>query len=224
MFFLNSRQVLQAEALRHFAWMEHGFQTRFSQELPDGFQTATLRQVHSSRVFVTHGEGGVLGEGDALVTATPGVLLTIRTADCVPLIVVDPVKRVVAAVHAGWRGCLGGVVPETVVTMQTEFGSRPGDLVVAIGPCIRRDSFEVGAEVAREFEYLFPERFDLHEKTTIDLGEACARQLAAAGVDRTRVADCGYCSFQDAERFHSYRRDREQSGRMVTFVGIRQIA
>jgi YfiH family protein len=224
MFHFSPRHVLQSEAFMAMPWLEHGFQTRLSDYLPDGFERATLRQIHSDRVFLTQGDAGLLGEGDALVTKATGVLLTIRTADCVPLLVADPENRGVAAIHAGWRGTVAGVVPRTIETLCAEFGSRPESLLVAIGPCIRREAFEVGPEVAKEFMHLFPERFDLHEKTTVDLGEACLRQLTERGVPRANIFDCGHCSFQDTDRFHSYRRDREQSGRMVSYVGIRRSA
>lgn len=224
MFHLNSRHVLQSDAFVSLPWLEHGFQTRLSDYLPGDFKRATLRQIHSDRVVVTRGEAGNLGEGDALVTGVPGVLLAIRTADCVPLLVADPENCAVAAIHAGWRGTVAGVVPRTIETLRAEFGSRPESLLVAIGPCIRREAFEVGPEVAKEFMHLFPERFDLHEKTTVDLGEACFRQLTELGVPRANIFDCGQCSFQDKDRYHSYRRDREQSGRMVSYVGIRQSA
>lgn len=224
MFHLNSGNVLQSDALLAMPWLEHGFQTRLSDYLPGDFERATLRQIHSNRVVVTRGEAGVLGEGDALVTDTPGVLLSIRTADCVPLLVADPEHRAVAAIHAGWRGTVAGVVSRAVQTLCREFGSRPESLIVAIGPCIRRDAFEVGPEVAKEFMRFFPERLDLHEKTTVDLGEACLRQLMEVGVKRESIFDSGYCSFQDQDRFHSYRRDREASGRMVSYIGVRQSA
>lgn len=224
MFHFNAGQVLQSEDFLALPWLEHGFQTRLSSSLPEGFVNVTLRQVHSNRVFVAKGEPGILGEGDALVTQVPGQMLTIRTADCVPLLVADPEQRAVAAIHAGWRGTVAGVVPRTIETLCAEFGSRPESLLVAIGPCIRRAAFEVGPEVAEEFKHLFPERFDLHEKTTVDLSEACVRQLIGSGLLRGNIFDCEQCSFQDGDRFHSYRRDREQSGRMVSYIGIRQIA
>jgi YfiH family protein len=224
MFRLNFRNVLQSDAFLALPWLEHGFQTRLSDYLPGDFACATLRQIHSDRVLIARGEAGILGEGDALVTNTPGVLLAIRTADCVPLLVADPRNCAVAAIHAGWRGTVAGVVPRTIETLCMEFGSQPESLTVAIGPCIRRDAFEVGPEVAKEFMRFFPERSDLHEKTNVDLSEACHRQLMEMGVRRDSIFDSGCCSFQDQDRYHSYRRDRDQSGRMVSYVGIRQSA
>lgn len=222
MFTLHSDGILRADAFSALPWLEHGFETRESRCLPRGYRVATLKQVHSARVTLVREEEGVLGEADALVTRYPGALLSIRTADCVPILIADPDARAVAAVHAGWRGVVAGVLPRAVETMQTEFGSRAGSLLASIGPCIRRDAFEVGEEVAAQFQDLFPERRDLDRKTHVDLAEACARQLAAMGVPAEAVFDCGRCSYREAALFHSFRRDREASGRMVSFVGIRQ--
>lgn len=222
MFTLHSDGILRADALTALAWLEHGFETRESQRLPGGYRIATLKQVHSERVIVVREEDGVLGEADALATDRAGVLLSIRTADCVPLLLVDPERRAVAAVHAGWRGTVAGVLPRAVETMQTEYGVHPGTLLAAIGPCIRREAFEVGAEVAAQFRSLFPERDDLDETTHVDLAEGCRRQLTRTGVRAGAIFDCGRCSFGEPVLFHSFRRDREASGRMVAFVGIRE--
>mgnify|MGYP001094275241 CR=1 FL=1 len=222
MFTLHSDGILRADAFAALPWLEHGFETRESQCPREGFRVATLKQIHSARVTVVREERGVLGEADALATNCAAVLLSIRTADCVPILIADPDARAVAAVHAGWRGVVAGVLPRAVETMQAEFGSRPGSLLAAIGPCIRRDAFEVGEEVATQFQSLFPERRDLDRKTHVDLAEACARQLTRMGVPAGAVFDCGRCSYREAALFHSFRRDREASGRMAAFIGIRQ--
>lgn len=222
MFTLHPDDILRADALSALPWLEHGFETRESRRAPAGYRVATLKQVHSGRVIVAREEEGVLGEADALVTDRAGVLLSIRTADCVPLLLVDPDSRAIAAVHAGWRGVVAGVLPGAVETMQAEYGTRPAALLAAIGPCIRLDAFEVGEEVASQFQDLFPERRDLDRKTHLDLAEACIRQLTRMGVRRESIYDCGRCSYRESALFHSFRRDREASGRMIAFAGIRQ--
>ncbi|MDZ7637041.1 MAG: peptidoglycan editing factor PgeF [Bryobacterales bacterium] len=221
MFTLDPKGILRAAALSALPWLEHGFQTRVSQPFPDGFRHATLRQVHSDRVVVARGEEGVLGEADALVTNTTGALLSIRTADCVPLLLADPIHRAVAAVHAGWRGTVAPILPRAVEALQANYASQPQSLLVAIGPCIRLATFEVGPEVALQFQHIFPERDDLNRKTHLDLAEACTRQLRALGIPQSAIFDCGRCSFAEPELFHSFRRDERFSipGVCFRFIG-----
>lgn len=220
-FALDASGVLRCQALLRFPWLEHGFETRQAVRANDGFRVATLRQIHSAIVVRPAGDSQECGEGDALITTEPGRLLTVRTADCVPILLVDPETRAVAAVHAGWRGVVAGVLPQSVARMRDHFGTVPGKLLAAIGPCIREESFEVGPEVAAQFQRLFPERKDLDGRTHLDLAEACRRQLAGEGVPPASIFDCGCCTFADSPNYHSFRRDREAAGRMQTFIGIR---
>src|SRR5215467_7954224 len=121
--------------LEQLPWLEHGFGTRSSSEWLDESRLATLRQIHSNKVLLAENPGCV-GEGDALISNRPGITLAIRTADCFPILVADVRNRAVAAVHAGWRGAIHGVLPKTLVAMKEQFRSRPEDLVIAIGPGI----------------------------------------------------------------------------------------
>lgn len=178
-----------------------------------------MRQIHSDRILIAEGPG-CLGEGDAIISNQPGLLLGIRTADCLPILVADPVNRAVAAIHAGWRGTVLGIAPKTVQLMQQQFGSRPEDLVVVVGPGIGPCCFEVGPEVAIQFAPLFPERQDLEDRPRIDLAETIQRQLRRNAVTVRQVAAPELCTVCRADLFHSYRRDREAAGRMVTAIGI----
>jgi YfiH family protein len=155
------------------------------------------------------------------MTDIPEVLLSVHTADCLPILIVDERRRAVAAVHAGWRGTAQGIAVKVAQAMAERFGSRPGDLHVAIGPGIGVCCYEVGAEVASQLTGLFPERTDLLTRTHIDLAEANRRQLLQAEVrdERIYTADC--CTSCEAEQFHSWRRDRRQAGRMLSVIGIR---
>jgi hypothetical protein len=166
---------------------------------------ATAKQIHSDRVLVAT-QPGQLGAGDAIISQRPGVTAAIRTADCLPILIVDPKTRAVAAVHAGWRGVVAEIAPKTVEAMRVEFGSRPQDLEIAIGPGIGVCCFEVGPEVAIQFRAFFPERSDLGRN----------------GVTRGQIDTLGLCSHCKNQLFESYRRDREKAGRMVTAVGIRE--
>jgi YfiH family protein len=213
--------VYLAQPLEDLPWLAHGFGTRSSSEWPPvDTEVATLRQVHSDIVLLAD-RGASLGEGDALITDRPGIMLAVRTADCLPILIADPSKRAVAAVHAGWRGTVLGIVPKTMKAMQEQFGSRPEDLVVVVGPGIGGCCFEVGPEVAVQFSEFFPERRDLSGRSKIDLVETVRRQWGRNDGAARQFAAIGLCSKCRADLFHSYRRDREAAGRMASAIGIR---
>jgi hypothetical protein len=147
---------------------------RFAQAIhAQDFNLASLRQVHSTNIFiVTPGEageiryfpsgsnaslelGGHLPTGDALITNRPDLLLSVRTADCLPILIVDPRQRAVAAVHAGWRGVLGQLAAKVVGVMRATFNSEPGTLIAAIGPGVRACCYGVGEEVVAAFHGRF---------------------------------------------------------------------
>jgi purine-nucleoside/S-methyl-5'-thioadenosine phosphorylase / adenosine deaminase len=219
LFRLDPRKIFRAEVLERLPWLSHGFGTRLSSDWPDTEDLATVRQIHSSKVVLAD-QAGDLGEGDALISDRPGVTLAIRTADCLPILMADEQHRAVAAVHAGWRGTVLGIVGETIRAMTDRFGTRPEDLVVAIGPGIGSCCYTVGPEVGARFEQFFPERNDLSGVAQVDLVETTIRQLRRNGGKQRQIAYCGLCTRCGAEIFHSYRRDRETAGRMVTAITI----
>lgn len=200
--------ILRFPELDALGWVEHGFGTRNSVDWPGSRPLAAVKQIHSDRVVVAEGPG-VLGEGDALITDRPGFLLTIRTADCFPILLADREHRRVAAVHAGWRGTAAGIAAKTVAAM----GS--GDLVAVIGPGIQKCCFEVGPEVAVHFAG-YPA-----ERTHVDLAAENRRQLIEAGLSPDQIVVSDLCTCCGPDQFHSFRRDREASGRMVSAIGIR---
>jgi YfiH family protein len=213
-FHLDNRSVYLAQALEELPWLTHGFGTRLSRDWPpDVADVATLRQIHSDKVLLAE-HSGCLGEGDALITNRPGIALSIRTADCLPILIADPVQRAIAAIHAGWRGTVQGIAPKTVQAMQEQFGSRPEDLVVVVGPGIGKCCFEVGPVVAAQF--------NLSGRAKIDLVETVRRQLGRNDGAARQFDSSGLCTVCHAGLFHSYRRDREAAGRMVTFIGIKE--
>jgi len=172
---------------------------------------ASLKQIHSCVSFTAE-HAGCVGEGDALVTRTPGVAVSVRTADCFPILLADPETRAVAAVHAGWRGTVAGVVPSTLARMRSEFGTEPGNVYAAIGPGIGSCCYEVGVEVAR--------RFGMEEAGKLDLAVENRNQLIAAGLKPERIQLAGSCTFCNPELFFSWRRDRERAGRMISFIRV----
>ena len=196
--------MVRSGPLTEQPWLQHGFGTRHTP--PWTGRMATLRQTHSDIIWTVKQVEGCLGDGDALITADPGIFLAIRTADCVPILLADPVRRVVAAVHAGWRGTVAGIAALTVERMRNEFGTDPGDILAAVGPSIGPCCFEVGTEVP------LPQR-----NRKADLWAANRKQLEGVGVGMVWVAEA--CTMCDAGTFYSYRRGRD-TGRMVSVIGM----
>jgi hypothetical protein len=221
LFRIDTRGVYLAQPLEELPWLIHGFGTRLSRDWPPGdADVATLRQIHSDKILLAE-HSGCLGQGDALITNRPGIALSIRTADCLPILIADPAHRAIAAIHAGWRGAVQGIAPKTVRAMEQQFGSRPDDLVVVVGPGLAGCCFEVGPEVAAQFSEFFPERDDLSGRAKIDLVETIRRQLGRNDGAARQFAASGLCSACRADLFHSYRRDREAAGRMISVIGIK---
>jgi YfiH family protein len=157
---------------------------------------------------------GPCGEGDALVTNCPGVAVSVRTADCYPIFLADARHRAVAAIHAGWRGTAAHIVQITLEKMKTEFGTSPAHVHAAIGPGIGACCYEVGEDVACQFGLTGV------VQTHVDLASENRKQLEAAGVAPQNIEALGVCTFCDAERFFSYRREKEKAGRMTSFVRV----
>lgn len=196
-------------------WLRHGFGTRHDGAWTTPDRTARLHQVHAATI-VTVTEPGHHGDGDALIAATPDLWLEIRTADCVPVLLADTRQKVVAAVHAGWRGTAAGITAATVEKLLRAYGSRPEDLVAAVGPCIAACCFEVGEEVASHF----PAHTDrTAERPNVDLAAANVEQLTRTGVPIRNIDNLGRCTMCETDTFHSFRRDRAM-GRMVSAIAI----
>jgi YfiH family protein len=193
----------------------HGFPTRDGQP-PRPLITVT--QTHSARVV--EAKDGDLGEADALWTDREGVALGIKTADCVPLLLEDPVGRRVAAVHAGWRGALGEI-PLRALEMLRARGTQPGDLRAVLGPSIRTCCYVVSDDLAAQFTARFgPEVVVRRDgRPYLDVARSVRRQLEEGGVPAAHISDTGECTSCD-KRFHSHRRDHA-GGRQVSFIVCR---
>lgn len=205
---------LKAGILESLGWLEHGFGTREA-ELPENL--AGLRQVHSNLIIRAESPG-LCGDGDALVTNLEGLAVSIRTADCYPILIADARNRAVAAIHAGWRGTAAGIVQKTIGKMRADFGTEPGDIHAAVGPGIGGCCYEVGPEVACRFGDAVLTR---QIRTHLDLESENRKLLASAGVPSQNIEALGICTFCDAERFFSYRREKETAGRMTSFIRIK---
>jgi YfiH family protein len=239
----DAGHIYRVRELEAFPWLVHGFGTR-NADIPGLFTNlATLKQIHSATCLPAGGRAGLIGEGDALLEDAPGAVVAVRTADCIPILLVDERRRAVAAVHAGWRGTAAGIARRAVKAMRERFGTDAGDVHAAIGPGIGECCFEVGPEVAAEFgrgdvvndvgnglgddiaersERLGTgQAMGLPHRVHIDLAAENRRQLLEAGVTGERIYTSNLCTKCLAGDFHSFRRDREAAGRLFSFAGIR---
>ena len=198
-------------------------------------ELAMLTQVHGATVIVARrGESGSIREGDALIANDPEVAVAVRAADCVPVLMADRTTGAVAAVHAGWRGTAARAVPAALQALAREFGTRPSDVVAAIGPSIGVCCYEVGPELVDAFaaagheRYLvdrwFPIRRDVHEggarpgTLRLDVAGANRDQLVLAGVPEAQVHTAGLCTAMHLDVLTSYRAEKEKAGRIAAAI------
>ena len=212
-----------------------------------GFKLVTMKQIHSATIHVLEREPKALLVGDGVITDRPGLLLSIQTADCVPVLLVDTKRRAVGAFHAGWRGTVKRIVEKGVGMMAMTYGSDPADIRAAIGPCIQQCCYAVGPEVVDEFHSqfayaaeLFKDIFDddpvktkypllfltarapghgpVGKQPHLDLMEANRRQLVDAGVRDIWVS--GLCTACNTDKLFSHRKEDGFTGRMMAVVGV----
>ena len=187
-----------------------------------------LYQVHGNRCVIVDSETDLAArpEADALATRTPGILLGILTADCVPVLIADREAGVVGAAHAGWKGAIAGVTDATLDAMES-LGARRANIAVAIGPCIARASYEVDEAFVARFvsddpanEHFFAAGKPGH--AMFDIAAYVAARLAAAGV--TRIAIGGQDTYAQAQDYFSYRRachkGEDTYGRQLSVIGL----
>lgn len=189
-----------------------------------------LRQVHGTTVYADGLDecDGAWPEGDLLATTRDDVALAVRTADCVPILLVDTQRDVVAAVHAGWRGTAQGAVQRMVVYLTDRFGTAPANLLAAVGPSIGPEAYEVGQDVIDAFittaaaaaqrRAWWTPRTGRPGKYLVDLWTATQDQLEASGVPAERVHLSRLCTATHADVFHSHRAHGSAAGRMVAAI------
>ena len=193
-----------------------------------------LKQIHSNLCRIAMPEDAALEaphNADGQISNTPGLLLGVQTADCIPVLVADRRQKIVAGFHAGWRGTVQRIVELGVGRMMAEFGSRPADLLAAIGPGVGPCCYAVGGELLKEFQTqftyageLFYEVGDGPDKTQpslhLDLIEANRRQLLAAGLAAESIQSMGGCTCCRTDLFYSYRAEQGVTGRMLAVIGV----
>jgi YfiH family protein len=188
---------------------------------------ATLRQIHSNRVYIIRDLSAQWNrpEGDAFATGLENVALAVQTADCLPILLADATARVIAAIHSGWRGILARVLSKTVREIEQSFGVDPAHLIAAVGPGIRSCCYEVGPEVAEKFDREFPGGGLTRPAGTspgkyfLDLARALEIDFDRAGLQPENRHDSGLCTCCGTGQFFSHRAEGESAGRMMAVIG-----
>ena len=226
---------LYAELNFSWKWKEPGVGADENHVLLSRLEGYDLERLYFAKQV--HGADGLATEdtvpsksiktpGDFVVSSTEGDVCAVITADCVPLLMLDPEVPCVAAVHSGWRGTLAKVGAAALKEMKTRYGADPARVLTAIGPAIRRCCFEVGAEVEDAFREVFPEIEALslpgpRGRPHIDLLKAIYATLDDAGVSSSNVQVLGPCTFCDSDHYYSYRRDGSPMGQHMAYIGLR---
>ena len=208
-----------------------------------------LKQFHSDVIHLFDSAPAEPCRGDASITNRPGLLLAVQTADCVPILLVDPQKRAIAAIHAGWRGTLARIVTKTIGALQMHFGTNPRDLIAAIGPSIGPCCYEVGTEVATQFLSQFPDAPSYFDElrtgdepnplqwlnmcppghqpppknVLLDLRKANQSQLAAAGLLPKNIHTLDLCTACRPDLLFSYRKQGPSTGRLMSAIALRPL-
>ena len=194
----------------------------------------TVRQIHSDKIIAIRSKKpfATAPEGDAMITAQTGILLAIQTADCLPILIVDPTGKVVVAIHGGWRGILKRIMVKAVDQMQKDYFTVPADCLAVIGPGIGPCCYEVGEEVVQAFskEFACADPFfrsfihnDLSSPATkaLDLVAASKHQLLESGLLLQNIFSSEYCTSCRTDLFFSHRAEAGRTGRTMAVIGIR---
>jgi len=228
---VTERQYYQIKEWAKLSWLVHGFgkagfdMVSLKENFPS-FSPVEMKQQHSDRVVFLESKPQTEIEGDALVTPSPGLLLLVKTADCLPIFLVDPVRHLVAAVHCGWRGTKEKILLRAVEIMQEKAGSQVSDILASFGPCIEQNCYEVGQEVFASFKKNGFQTDKIFRpagrpgKFFLDLRKANLLLLTKeAGIPEPNVHQVELCTSCRKDLL-SYRRDRQTSARLYNFIGL----
>ena len=184
--------------------------------VPDDARFVYQNQVHSANIHIVDGSVEIIPESDGLITPGSNTFLAVSIADCTPVIIYDPVTKIVAAVHAGWRGT-EQLITFTTIKRLVKLGAQPRNIYAFIGASASRENYEVGQEVATLFEKDYYDEMP-NGKCMLDIKTANRDQLLIAGVPLEQIEISPRCTINDL-RLHSYRRDGKESGRMFAVIG-----
>lgn len=203
---------------------------RFLQIFGGEYKLATVWQIHGEAIKIVEDQPDVENsetQADALASSLENVLLAVKTADCVPILVGDARTKSFAAIHAGWRGTVRSIVPQTIAKMRATFGANPRDLICAVGPAAGCENYEIGRDVIDAFSEKFPQSAHLFRATRenhafIDLHLANKEQLLSAGVAEENIFTAPFCTMERSDLFFSYRLESKtqgKTGRLLSVIG-----
>lgn len=218
--FLSSKLLTQSKEI------VHAFGTRHSPVYPDGFSPAILNQIHGNEVLIVTKQGNQ-GDGDGMITRIPHIALTIKTADCVPVLFYDEKKKIAGAIHAGWRGLYNEVVVQALKKASDIFASELSSVKVAIGPCIEESCYEVGIDIVNRFKAKFDWWEEVihikNSKSYLNLRAGVTLQLITTGLKPENIEQIDLCTFCRKDLFYSWRRDCKTKERMFSFIGLKNL-
>jgi YfiH family protein len=194
------------------------------------FELATAWQVHGDGVKIVRTSEDLQNSEerfDALVSAREGTLVGVKTADCVPILIGDPVTGSFSAIHAGWKGTAAHIVSNAVEKMRTQFGADPRSMIAAVGPCASGENYEVGTEVIERFSSSFPDHRKYFRETRpghalVDLRLANRELMTAAGIRQENIHTAPFCTIARTDIFFSFRAEKRKfgrTGRLMSVIG-----
>lgn len=189
-------------------------------------QMVSPGQTHSRNTGIVKSTADIFHDTDALITNVPGICIFVRTADCVPVLLYDPVQKAIAAIHSGWKSTLQEISRHTIKIMQKEYGTNPENLIAGIGPSIGPEVYEVGPEVIEQFKNQFS--FDNYinpiknsEKGLLNLWKINHQILIDSGIPERQIEIAEMCTYSNPDLFYSARRDGVNSGRLATGIMLK---
>ncbi|MCX6168292.1 MAG: peptidoglycan editing factor PgeF [Ignavibacteriales bacterium] len=183
-------------------------------------QIAIQKQIHSDIITVVE-KPGLIGESDAMITTKPNIGLAISTADCVPIFVYDRMNKIIAGIHSGWRGTQKQILQKTLKFLSESFNSKSEYLFTYIGPSISQNNYEVGEDVALQFDKKYS--CMKNGKIFLDVSRTNLDMIYNFGIPKKNIEISPFCSFEEKELLHSYRRDGKLSGRSFGVIAMREI-
>jgi polyphenol oxidase len=181
-------------------------------------KTVFQKQVHGDEISFVN-KAGLIGESDAMITNCPGICLAVSIADCVPILIYEPVKKIIAGVHSGWRGTAKRILYKTILKL-IDMGGKPENVTAYIGPSISKNIYEVGKEVAELFDKKYV--VDKKNKLFLDVAGINLDILLNSGIKKNNIQVSQLCTFALNDILYSYRREGDKSGRSFAVIAMKE--
>ncbi|MCK5028816.1 MAG: peptidoglycan editing factor PgeF [Bacteroidales bacterium] len=189
-------------------------------------QMVSPKQTHSKNIGIVNSSKDLFPDKDALITNKSEICIFIRTADCVPILLYDPIQKAIAAIHSGWKSTIQEISKHTIELMQKEFGTKPENLIAGVGPSIGPEVYEVGIEVTQMFHKQFGVDHMVNpiknsNKYLLNLWKANKQILLDSGIPENQIEIAKICTYTNPELFYSARRDGVKTGRLATGIMLK---